>query len=312
MNLDFSKKGVVSIDMIPYINKIIETFPEKITGVQSTPAGDHLFQVRPPDEAKYLPKEQARAFHHTTAQLLFLSRVCCDIQTTVAFLTTRVKQLDDDDWGKLKRVLKYLNSTRFLRLTLSADSLSNIVWYVDASHQLHDNCKGQTGSILTFGRGATTSSSTKQKIPAKSSCKSEIIGLYDKISDALWTRQFLEAQCYTIKTNIIYQDNMSTLSLAKNGYVSSSKRTKHIKAKYFFVCHYNSTGEVDLQYCQTDQMWADILTKPLQGEFFCLMRAFLMNFPIDYYEDPVISTPTSKPQLTSTTSPGFPMKKRCL
>jgi hypothetical protein len=219
--------------MIPYIRKINEAFPEKITGVQSTPAGDRLFQVRPPDEAKYLPEEQARAFHHTTAQLLFLSRVRRDIQTTVAFLTTRVKKPDEDDWGKLKRVLRYLNSTRSLRLTLSADSLSNIVWYVDASHQLHDDCKGHTGSILTFGRGATTSSSTKHKVPAKSSCESEIIGLYDKISDVLWTRQFLEAQGYKINTNIVYQDNMSTLSLAKNGYVSSSKRTKHIKAKYF-------------------------------------------------------------------------------
>jgi len=241
-----------------------------------------------------------------------LSRVCRDIQITVAFLTTCVKQPDNDDWGKLKRVLKYLNSTRFLRLTLSADSLSNIVWYVDASHQLHEDCKGHPGSILTFGRGATTSSSTKQKIPAKSSCKSEIIGLYKKIGNVLWTHQFLKAQGYTIKTNIVYQDNMSTLSLAKNGYVSSSKRTKHIKAKYFFVRHYNSTGEVDLQYCPTDQMWADVLTKPLQGKKICLMRAFLMNCPIDYYKDSVISTPTSKPQSTSTTSPGYLIKKRCL
>ena len=111
---------------------------------------------------------------------------------------------------------------------------------------------------------------------------SEIIGLYDKISNVLWTRQFLESQGYKIKTNIVYQDNMSTLSLAKNGYVSSSKCTKHIKAKYFFVCHYNSTGEVDLQYCPTDQMWADVLTKPLQGKKIRLMRSFLMNCPKDY------------------------------
>jgi hypothetical protein len=45
MNLDFSHKGEVRIDMIPYINKIIDAVPEKITGVQSTPAGDRLFQV---------------------------------------------------------------------------------------------------------------------------------------------------------------------------------------------------------------------------------------------------------------------------
>jgi hypothetical protein len=127
MNLNFSEKGAVRIDMIPYIKKINDAFPEKITGVQSTPAGDRLFQVRPPDEAKYLPEEQAHVFHHTTAQLLFLSRVRRDIQTTVAFLTTLVKKPDNDDWGKLKRVLKYLHTTRSLHLTLSANSLSNIV-----------------------------------------------------------------------------------------------------------------------------------------------------------------------------------------
>jgi len=33
MNLDFSKKGAVRIDMIPYIKKISDAFPEKITGV---------------------------------------------------------------------------------------------------------------------------------------------------------------------------------------------------------------------------------------------------------------------------------------
>jgi hypothetical protein len=220
----------------------------------------------------------------------------------VAFLTTCVKQPDNDDWGKLKRVLKYLLSTQYLRLTLSAESLSNIIWYVDASHQLHDDCKGHTGSILTFGHGATTSLSTKQKLPSKSSCESELIGLFNKVSDILWTRHFLEAQGYTIKTNIVYQDNMSTLSLAKNGYISSSKQNKHIKAKYFFIKHYHHAGNIDLQYCPTKQMWADVLTKPLQGAKFRLMRSFLMNCPIDYTNPPE-SLPSSKPRLTKTQLP---------
>ncbi len=46
------------------------------------------------------------------AQLLFMeTRARRDIETAVAFLTTRVKTPDEDDWGKLKRVLKYLNDT---------------------------------------------------------------------------------------------------------------------------------------------------------------------------------------------------------
>ena len=148
----------------------------------------------------------------------------------------------------MKKLLKYLNSTHKLHLTLFADSLTTLHWYVDASHQTHDDCKGHTGSILTFGKGATTSSSTKHKKLSKSSTESEIIGLYDKASNILWTRTFHEAQGYTITNNIVFQDNMSTLSLAQNGYVSNSKRTKHIKAKYSFICHYHNSHELDLQY----------------------------------------------------------------
>jgi hypothetical protein len=80
---------------------------------------------------------------------------------------------------------------------------------------------------------------------------------------------------------------MSTLSLAKNRYIFSSKRTQHIKAKYFFICHYHRSGKVDLQYCPTEEMWADIITKPFQGSKFRFMRGFLMNCLPDYSEDAV-------------------------
>ena len=96
--------------------------------MQSTPAGDRLFQVHPITEAQFLLEDLAQAFHHTTAQLLFLSRVRRDIQTTIVFLANRVKRPDADDWGKLRRVLKYLRTTFCLPLTLFADSLTNIAW----------------------------------------------------------------------------------------------------------------------------------------------------------------------------------------
>jgi hypothetical protein len=59
---------------------------------------------------------------------------------------------------------------------------------------------------------------------------------------------------------------MSSLSLEKNGRISSLKRAKHIKAKYFLIKDYYDSGV--LRYCPTDVMWADILTKPLQGQKF--------------------------------------------
>ena len=37
--------------------------------------------------------------------------------------------------------------------------------------------------------------------------------------------------------------------------------------------------------CPTEQMWADVLTKPLQGMAFKQMRAELMNCSVEYEED---------------------------
>ena len=92
--------------MIKYLKKVFAAFPEKITTSAATPASDHLLEVRDESEQKLLPEEQARAFHHSVAQLLFLSgRARPDIKTPVAFLTTRVKAPDEDDWVKLKRCL---------------------------------------------------------------------------------------------------------------------------------------------------------------------------------------------------------------
>jgi hypothetical protein len=95
----------------------------------------------------------------------------------------------------------------------------------------------------------------------------------------------VECQGYDINECVVFQDNMSALSLEKNGWISSSKRTKHIKAKYFLVKDYYESREIDLGYCPTYIMWADVLTKPLQGQKFRDMRAFLKNCPRDYNND---------------------------
>jgi hypothetical protein len=78
---------------------------------------------------------------------------------------------------------------------------------------------------------------------------------------------------------------MSALSLEKNGRVLSLKQTKHIKAKYFLIKDYYDAGEIDVKICPTNEMWADVLTKPLQGQKFRDMRAFLQNCPRDYNDD---------------------------
>ncbi len=92
VDMEFNDDGTLEASMITYLKNVISKFPEVITGKSATPAADHLFTNRDKKEAKPLDKERVLAFHHTVAQLLFMAtRVRRDIQTAVAFLTTRVR-----------------------------------------------------------------------------------------------------------------------------------------------------------------------------------------------------------------------------
>jgi hypothetical protein len=278
------------MSMIKHLQKVFEDFPEEIGRAASSPASDHLFQVRDPEEAeklgKLLSKERAKSFHHSVAQLLFVStRVRRDIQTTVAFLTTRVKKPDEDDWGKLKRLLKYLKGTKHMKLTLTVDNLSIIRWWVDASYNVHEDCKGQTGAMMSLGKGAPISFSRKQKCNVRSSCEGELVGIDDALPTILWTRYFIESQGYSVEQNIMYQDNKSTILLANNGRWSSSKRTKHIKSRFFYIKDKVDSGEVSIEHRPTEKMWSDVLTKPKQGTGFRTDRAELQNCDIDYDDE---------------------------
>ena len=81
------------------------------------------------------------------------------------------------------------------------------------------------------------------------------------------------------------QYNKLTIMLSKNGRLSISKRTKHIKNRYFMIKDKIGKDEIVIQYCPTDDMWADINTKALQGSLFYKMRGHLMGIGEDNYDD---------------------------
>lgn len=290
MDLDYSEKGVFAISMEKYTDQVIDDFPEAITKSSPCPHNENLFRIREESDSRYLLEEQAIKFHHSVAQLVFLQkRARRDIQTAVSFLATRVKRPDEDDWGKLRRVMQYLKGTRSLKLRITIDSLKEAKWYVDAAHNVHWDCKGQTGGAMTLGKGAVISSSTKQKTNSKSACESELIGVDDNISAMLWSLYFMQEQGVDITNVRLYQDNKSTILLENNGKMSSSKRTKHIKAKFFFITDRIEQGDVTVEWLPTDKMWVDINTKPKTGLPYRRDRAMMMNCPIDLPDETIVS-----------------------
>ncbi len=187
MMFNFLAKGKVMVTMMEYIKTILNDFSEKITGTKTSPATDHPFTVRDPSLARMLPEEQVVAFHHTTTQLLFLSaRAWQDIQPATAFLSMRVRSPDEDDWGKVKRVLSYLKGTLHMPLILSADSLTLSRWWADVAYAVHDNCWGHTWAGMSFGQGMALSYSWKQKINTKSLTEAELVGVDYSLGYIIW------------------------------------------------------------------------------------------------------------------------------
>jgi hypothetical protein len=234
MELDYSHQGMVSINMCEYLKSIIHDLPEEMKGTASTPAANHLFEVN--DNPTYLDKERKSMFVHLVMQLLYLSqRAQPDIRTAVAFLCGRLKQPDEDDYKKLTRVMKYLQGTINLPLNLKADGSGIIRWWVDASFAVHDNMRSHTGGTMSLGNGSIYSTSVKQRIVTRSSTESEVVGVHDVLPQIIWTNNFLREQGVVVNETVLYQDNMSSILLEKNGRSSSSKRTRHMNIRFFFI-----------------------------------------------------------------------------
>ena len=136
--------------------------------------------------------------------------------------------------------------------------------------------KSHTGACTTLGRGAVYVTSSKQTIVAKSSTEAEMIAVSDHAGELIAQNEFYVHQCGSNKPAILYQDNQSTMKLLKNG-KSSSDRTKHIKIRYFWLKERVDLKDILVEYMPTENMIADLLTKPLPGDLFIKLRRFLMN-----------------------------------
>jgi hypothetical protein len=206
--------------MIDYIQDMLDELRAAMDGEGATPAANRLFEVNETDPV-ILDELTSVLFHHHVAKLLFLcKRARPDIQTAVAFLCTRVKGPDTDDYKKLTRVVRYIRGTLEMPLALEANNMHIVKWWVDASFVVHPDMKSHTGGIMSLGKGAVYGSSTRQKLNTGSSTEAELVGVNDVMAQVLWTRYFLEAQDYGVKDSIVYQDNQSSILLEKHGQAS--------------------------------------------------------------------------------------------
>ena len=78
---------------------------------------------------------------------------------------------------------------------------------------------------------------------------------------------------------IIYQDNQSCMVVGRGR--SGAERTRHIQIRYFWVKERVDTGKVRVEYLRSEDMYANVLIKPLQGSQFQRERDGLTGWPTE-------------------------------
>ena len=181
-------------------------------------------------------KKKAKRFHSIVAKMLFVTkRARPDTGPAISYLTTRVREPNEDDLSKLAHSMKHIRGTLKLPLTIGANRTGVLKWCIYGSYGAHPNMRGRSGGGLCMGKGFPISASTKQKLNTRSSIRTELVSVDDFMPGIIWTRNFLEAQEYGVRENIIFQDKRSAMLMEKGGKVSSDKRTKHINIRFFLL-----------------------------------------------------------------------------
>ncbi len=120
---------------------------------------------------------------------------------------------------------------------------------------------GRTSGYLFKLSGAPISwRSKKPTSVALSTAEAEYIALSSATQEAMWLRQLVsELRNRQSKAIVLKEDNQAAIAMTKN--LQFHGRSKHIAIKHNFVRAQISAGAIELEYCRTEDMIADILTK---------------------------------------------------
>jgi hypothetical protein len=278
MEIDLSVRGEARISMKGYIEKVLDEFGhvKKFT----SPARSDILD----SEEKLLDEAEATMFHSFIAMVLYIAkRIRPDLLFAVSILCGRVKAPSILDKKSLDRCLGYLSSTQDEILILRAVPIviMGVIWFrvwqmVDASHAVHTDMRGHDGMTTSLGCGTLQAKSSKQDLNTKSSSESEKVAVGEHIGCVYGTHQFLIDAGYNMLPPMIFEDNMSTIDLIRNGR-SKTDRTRHIAIRRFVAVDKVTKGEILIEHCPTAEMIADILTKPMSGSPFKYLRDMMLG-----------------------------------
>ena len=262
--------GVIWIGQPVYTEKILQRYGMQDSKPVNTPVSPDIKLVTT-ERVDDMCNQQL--YQAVIGSLLYLStKTRPDIAYAVSSVARFCAKPTKQHWTAVKRILRYLKGTSNFGLIYREDTPRGITGYADAdwAGDVGDR-KSTSGYVFLMGSAAISWKSSKQTCVALSTAEAEYVALSAAAQEAIWLQQLTsELLNDNIQEMTIFEDNQSTICLAKNQHIHG--RTKHIDIKYHFIRDMVEAGRIKLTYCASENMIADMLTKGLHVKQFEKLR----------------------------------------
>lgn len=202
-----------------------------------------------------------------------------DIAYSVGYGSRKLETPSNMDINNVKRIMRYLVSTKSNGIVYNKRSENQhyeMIGYCDSDFAGDtETRKSTTGYVIYFCGGPISWCSRKQPVVALSSTEAEYIAAADCVKELLFLKTLLEELVgETVKIKLM-MDNQSAMTLIKNG--QFNRRSKHIDVRFHFINEKVKEGLIKIEYLATEEMIADILTKPLNNIKFLKHKTSLVK-----------------------------------
>jgi hypothetical protein len=257
------KNRTLTIHQETYLRTILHRFGMSDCKPVSTPLPPGTKLVKATNEDRLIDPKLYQSIVGSLMYAMVSTRP--DIAFAVQQLSQFCNKPTATHYQEAKRCLRYLKGTLTAGLTYYGDDSEYAIGFCDADHGAGEDRKSIMGYLFLMKGGAISWQAKKQSTVAISSTEAEYGALTQASKEFLWfTKLFTELKRPDYGPTILYSDNQGAIALAHNPLYHA--RTKHIDIQVHFIRECVSNDQIELQYCPTDDMVADVLTKALGRE----------------------------------------------
>ena len=214
-------------------------------------------------------------YRNLLGSLLYIAGISRpDINTAVSILSQFAANPARAHWKALKRILKYLYTTRDRKLTYGVDGADQLKWmhdplhdalsfYVDANHGgCKDTGRSTSGLLMIMNGDCVHHKSKKQNKVCNSTAAAEMYAIAKAARQAKVFREtYFDLSNIWQKTINIYTDSLVVIKMLERG--TMSQATKHLHLAFHEIKEHVDAGHIKLIHVAGTDNPADILTKPL-------------------------------------------------